>query len=159
DRGKPNNNPDKNENGKLHIVSMTSRAVTSVADAGSKPRGLVLDEAQKQLLLLSDGAPVKGPANRDRAGELRVILDGAVGRPIPIVNSPERIQASADGKSLYVLGMPGVTRLTVPGLEPSPMIKASGIGDEQTGISADGRRGWVAYGEYFTTYDLETGTE
>ena len=62
DKGKPNNNPDKNQNGRLHAVSMSTRTV-SVSDAGSRPRGLILDEDRQQLLLLSDGAPVKGPAN------------------------------------------------------------------------------------------------
>lgn len=159
ERGKPNNNPDKNQNGRLHTVSMTSHAVTAVADAGSKPRGLVLDEARKRLLMVSDGAPVKGPANRDRPGELRVIRNGVVDAPLQVVNTPERIEASADGKALYVLGLPGVTRLALPGLEPAPMIKASGMGGEETAISPDGRRGWVAYGEYFTTYDLEAGVQ
>jgi YVTN family beta-propeller protein len=159
DRGKPSDNPDKNQNGRLHTVSMTSRAVTTVSDAGSKPRGLVLDEAGKRLFVLSDGPPVKGPANRDRPGELRVVRDGAVSQPIQVANAPERIQASADGKALYVLGVPGVTRLALPALEPSPTIKAPGMSGEETAISADGRRGWVSYGEYFTTYDLEAGVQ
>ena len=77
DRGQPNNNPDKNVNGRLHAVSMTTRSVAAVTEVGSKPRGLVLDERGRQLLLVSDGPPVKGPGNRDRPGELRVIR----GRP------------------------------------------------------------------------------
>jgi YVTN family beta-propeller protein len=158
DRGKPSDNPEKNQNGRLHTVSMTSRAVT-VSDAGSKPRGLVLDEAGKRLLVLSDGPPVKGPANKDRPGELRVIRDGTVSHPIQVVNAPEKIQASADGKALYVLGLPGVTRLALPALEPSPTIKAAGMSGDETAVSADGRRGWVSYGEYFTTYDLEAGVQ
>lgn len=159
DRGKPNDNPDKNQNGRLHAVSLTSREVMAVSDAGSRPRGLVLDEDRKRLLLLSDGAPVKGPANRDRPGELRVIANGSPGTAIPVVSSPERIEVSADGKSLYVLGLRGVTRLALPGLQPSPVIAAPGMGGDDTAISADGRRGWVSNGEYFTTYDLEKGVK
>ncbi len=157
DRGKPNDNPDKNQNGRLHAVSLTSREVMAVSDAGSKPRGLVLDEERKRLLLLSDGAPVKGPANKNRPGELRVVANGKPDSAIPVVNSPERIEASADGRFLNVLGAAGVTRLALPGLQPSPVIEAPGMGGDETAISADGRRAWASYGEYFTTYDLEKG--
>ncbi|MEO7135468.1 MAG: hypothetical protein ABI024_14755 [Vicinamibacterales bacterium] len=157
DRGKPNDNPDKNQNGKLHAVSLTTREVIEVSDAGSKPRGLVLDEDRKRLLLLSDGPPVKGPANKNRAGELRIVVNGKPGAPIAVGSEPERIEPSADGKFLNVLGMQGVTRLALPGLQPSPVVEAPGMGGDETAISADGRRGWASYGEYFTTYDLEKG--
>jgi DNA-binding beta-propeller fold protein YncE len=153
DRGKPSNNPDKNQNGRVHVVSLASRAVTAV-DAGSNPRGLVLDEDRRQLLLLSDGTPVKGPANRDRAGELRVIREGTVGAPIPVVRSPERVMASADGRSLTVVGPFGLTRLSLPGLTPVPPV-AIGFGLGEITVSDDGRRAWVTFNEYFTTYDVE----
>lgn len=130
DRGKPNGNPDKNVNGKLHAVSMTKRAVEGVSDAGSKPRGLVLDEARKQLLLLSDGAPFKGPGSNERPGELRVIRGATPAAPIPVVGTPERIEASSDGKVLDVFGLFGLTRLALPGLTPSPMIKALRMGEQ-----------------------------
>jgi YVTN family beta-propeller protein len=159
DRGKPSNNPDKNVNGRLHAVSMTSRAVHGVADVGSRPRGLVLDERGRQLLLLSDGTPVKGPANKDRQGELRAIRDGGPGAAIPVTTSPERLEASQDGTILYALGLQGLTRLTLPGLVPSASIKASGIGGNETVLASDGRRAYVLFGEYFSTYDIEKGEE
>ena len=95
DRGKPSDNPDKNVNGKLHAVSMSTRAVAAVTDVGSKPRGLVLDEQRKRLLLLSDGQPVKGPGNNERPGELRVIAGAAPAAPLSVVNMPERVEQSA----------------------------------------------------------------
>ena len=159
DRGKPSGNPEKNVNGKLHAVSMTTRAVEAVSDVGSKPRGLVLDEARKQLLLLSDGAPFKGPGNNERPGELRVIRGATPAAPIPVVGTPERIETSADGKTLDVFGLFGLTRLPLPGLTPAPMIKAIRMGEPETAVSADGRRGWVLMGEYFYTHDLEKGVE
>jgi len=155
DRGKPNNNPDKNQDGRVHVVSLVSRAVT-VADAGSNPRGFVLDEDRRQLLLVSDGTPVKGPANRDRGGELRVIREGAVGAPLAVVRSPERVMASADGRSLYVVSPFGLTRLNLPGPTPSPPV-AIGFGLGDTAVSDDGRRAWVTFNEYFTTFDIEKG--
>lgn len=158
DKGKPSNNPDKNQNGRLHAVSMSTRTV-SVTDAGSKPRGLTLDEDRRQLLLVSDGTPVKGPANKDRSGELRVIDDRGVGAPVAVVTEPERVVASVDGKTLYVVSPKGLTRLALPTLQAGPTI-ALGIGyaaDTQTTVSADGRRAWVTWTEDLTTYDLEKG--
>ena len=105
DRGKPNNNPDKNVNGRLHAVSMATRTVERVTDVGSKPRGLVLDERGQQLLMVSDGPPVKGPANRDRAGRTaghpRRRLRRRRFRSEP---GPSELEVSADGRTLYVLG-------------------------------------------------------
>lgn len=157
DRGKPSGSPDKNVNGRLHAVSLSSRAVEAVSDAGSRPRGLVLDEARNQLLLLSDGAPFKGPGNHERPGELRVIRGPKPAAPIPVVGTPERIEASADGRALYVFGLFGLTRLGVPELTPSPLIKAPRMGDAQSAVSPDGRRGWVVIGDSFITHDLERG--
>lgn len=159
DRGKPNGNPDKNVNGKLHAVSMSTRTVAAVSDAGSNPSGLVLDQSGAQLLMLSDGAPFKGPGNYERPGELRVIRGAAPAPPIAVVGTPARVEASSDGKAWYVLGKFGVTRLTLPGLQPSSTIKADLIGEPESAISADGRRGWVSLGETFRTFDLEKGVK
>jgi len=156
DRGKPNNNPEKNQNGRLHTLSIASRTVV-VSDAGSNPRGLVLDEERRQLLLLSDGAPVRGPENRERHGELRVLRGGQPSAPIAVVRSPERIVLGGDGRSYYVLGAPGAMRLALPDLTATPLIAAPGLGGAEVAISADGRRGWMSSGEYFTTFDLERG--
>lgn len=162
DRGKPNNNPDRNINGRLHVVSLTTRAVHTLADAGSRPRGLVLDERGGQLFMLSDGTPVKGPANKDRPGELRVIRGAAAAAPIPVVSSPERLEESEDGRTLNVLGDMGLTRVSLPGLVPSALVQAPGVGrpDNESALSADGRRAFVLFaGEYLTTYDLENGVK
>ena len=160
DRGKPNNNPERNVNGRLHAVSMTTRAVQGVTDVGSKPRGLVLDERGQQLFLLSDGVPVKGPANKDRPGELRVIRGAAPAAPIAVTTAPERLEVSDDGATLYVLGLQGLTPVSLPGLVAGSSIKAPGMGGGgESAISRDGRRGYVLYGEYFTTYDLQKGEE
>ena len=159
DRGKPSDNPDKNLNGKLHAISMSTHAIAAVTDVGSKPRGLVLDEQRRRLLLLSDGQPFKGPGNNERPGELRVVAGAAPAAPITVVNMPERVEQSADGKTLYVLGGLGVTRLSLPDLGPGPTVRAPRMGFPETAISADGRRGWLSEGESFTTYDLEAGTK
>lgn len=159
DRGKPSGNPDKNVNGKLHAVSMSTHAVEAVSDAGSNPRGLAFDERGGQFLLLSDGAPFKGPGNDERPGELRIIHGAAPAPPIAVVGTPNRVEASTDGKMWNVLGRYGLTRLTVPGLQPSPTIKADFLGVVESAISTDGRRGWVSLGETFRTFDLEKGVK
>jgi DNA-binding beta-propeller fold protein YncE len=156
DRGKPNDNPDKNVNGRLHAVSMTTRTVAAVTDAGSKPRGLVLDERAGQLLLVSDGPPVKGPANRNRPGELRVIRGATPAPPIPVGTGPVRVEVSADGRALWVLGTYSAAKLALPSLEPSPAVTFKTWGDELA-VSVDGQRLYMLNGEYLYTYDLASG--
>jgi YVTN family beta-propeller protein len=64
---------------------------------------------------------------------------------------------SDDGKTLYVLGMPGLTRVALPALTVEGPVKASGIGYSDAAISRDGRRAYTLFGEYFTTHDLQKG--
>ena len=157
DRGKPHDNPDKNRNGRLHIVSLAAHEITS-ADAGSNPRGLVLDEARGQLLMLSNGTPRKGAGAQDLPGELRVLRAGKAGAAIDVAASPERILAGGDDTTLHVLGYAGVTTLSSPALTPQTFKTSTIIGDAPAAISADGRRLWVILlGEYLQTYDLAKG--
>jgi DNA-binding beta-propeller fold protein YncE len=156
DRGKPNNNPDKNVNGRLHAVSMTTRSVAAITEIGSKPRGLVLDEQGRRLLVASDGPPIKGPGNRDRPGELRVIRGAAPAEPIPVGTGPERIEVAADGRTLWVLGTYSATKLALPDLKPAAPVIFKTWGEELT-VSPDGQRLYMLNGEYLYTYDLATG--
>ena len=156
DRGTPNNNPDKNVNGRLHAVSMTTKSVAAVTEVGSKPRGLVLDERGRQLLVVSDGPPFKGPGNRDRPGELRVIRGPAPAAPIPVGTGPERLEVTADGRTLWVLGTYSAAKVALPGLEPAPPVTFKTWGEELT-VSPDGLRLYMLNAEYLYTYDLATG--
>jgi DNA-binding beta-propeller fold protein YncE len=156
DRGRPNDDADKNVNGRLHAVSMATRAV-QVTDAGSRPLGLVLDERGRQLLLLSVSTPVKGSKNFDRPGELRYIRGGVPSAPIAVGGWPERLEVSADGASLFVKRTSGLTRLSLPGLEvAAPPVEFAALATEMA-ISRDGRRAFILNGEYFTTFDAVTG--
>ncbi|MBA2355365.1 MAG: hypothetical protein H0V80_11935 [Acidobacteria bacterium] len=156
DRGRPNNNPDKNVNGQLHVVSMATRAAQGVVDVGSNPRGLVLDDRTKQLFVLSDGPPVKGPANRDRPGELRVIRGAAPSPPVSVGTSPVWLRASTDGTTLYVMGTNSFAKVTLPDLTPTPPLTFKTWGEELR-VSPDGSRLYMLNGEYFKTFDLVTG--
>jgi hypothetical protein len=68
DKGKPNGNPEKNVNGRVHVVSLASRKVETVHEVGSGPRGFVLDEAGGQLLLVSMRASCGRSAARASSG-------------------------------------------------------------------------------------------
>ncbi len=156
DRGKPNNNPDKNVNGRLHAVSMATRSVAAVTEVGSKPRGLVLDERGRQLLVVSDGPPVKGPGIV--TGRVNCASSAArrPAAPIPVGTGPERLEVSADGRTLWVLGTYSAAKVALPGLEPSPPVTFKTWGEELT-VSPDGHRLYMLNGEYLYTFDLATG--
>lgn len=155
DRGKPDDNGDKNVNGRLHAVSMATRAV-QVTDAGSRPLGLVLDERGRQLFLLSVSAPAKGTKNFERPGELRYLRGGVPSAPIAVGGWPEQLEVSADGASLYVKRTSGLTRLSLPALKVEAQVEFPLLATEMA-VSRDGRRAYVLNGEYFTTLDTQTG--
>lgn len=161
DTGKPSDNPDKNINGRLHVVSLAAKTVT-VSDAGSNPRRLVHDESGRRFLLLSDGQPFKGRGNSERPGELRVLTGGAAATPIKVIPAPESIEGSPDGKTLYVMSGAQLQPLALPGLEPQPPVKIGqiGWGGTQRIFSPDGRRVYLLRGgENVATHDLTTGAE
>jgi len=128
-----------------------------VQDVGSKPRGLVLDEAGRQLLLVSDGTPVKG--QNDRPGELRALRGAAIVGPAPTLSSPEYIRATADGKRLFVVAGGGVTSYNGGDLTPMSEMRNRGVATEEFAISPDGRRAFSIWQQNLYTYDLEKGTQ
>lgn len=161
DRGNPSGNPQKNVNGKLQIVSVANRAVHAVTDAGSNPRGFVVDERGGQVFLWSDGPPVKGKNEDQRPGELRVLRGDRVGAPIAVSPAPQRLEANADGTALHVIGRWHVSRVALPALTADPPIRVPGIGHpEMEGlVSAEINRAFVLYGNQLSTHDLTTGAE
>ncbi|HTL44613.1 MAG TPA: hypothetical protein VL262_09755 [Vicinamibacterales bacterium] len=156
DRGDPSGNPEKNINGRLHVVSLESRKVENAYDVGSKPRGLVLDEAGQQLLLVSDGAPVKGQKNRP--GELRAIRGARIIGPVATVPSPEYIRSTADGKRLFVVSWSAITTLNSRDLSQVAEMREHYLGQEFA-LSPDGRRAFAIAQQNLYTYDLENGTQ
>lgn len=156
DRGKPSGNPEKNVNGRLHVVSIDARKVEATLDAGSKPRGLVLDEAGQQLLLLSDEPPVKGA---ERAGELRVIRGPAVLPPIKVGRNPQFLRAAPAARRLFVLGESAITTLELPDFKALGTTPANGYGASELAISPDGKRGIMVWSDRdnVQVFDLEAG--
>lgn len=155
EEGKPSGNPEKNVNGRLHVVSIESRKLEATLDAGSKPRGLVLDEAGQQLLLLSDEPPVKG---KERVGELRVIRGSTVQPPIKVAKAPRWVRAAPKVNRMYVLGEEDITTLSLPDFKPMGSTPArGGFGADEFVINADGTRGLMLHGGTVAIVDLEAG--
>ena len=158
DRGNPSGNPDKNVNGRVHVVSVAAGKVETVHDAGSKPRGLVLDDAGQQLLILSDRAPKKGDTDKDRAGELRALRGARVIGPVATLPYAESLHATADGKRIFVAGRAGIAGHSLQDLSPLSEMR-EGIATVQFAITPDGRRALSVWQQNLYTYDLDNGKE
>lgn len=158
DRGNPSGNPDKNVNGRLLVVSVQSRRVETTTDAGSKPRGFVLDESGRQLLLLSDSSPVRG-ARGERSGELRIIRGANVLSPITVPGMPEFIRAAPDGKRLFVVSGDAISGFAMPDLTPLTSTRRPNVINMEFAVSPDGRRAFVVFQQSLWTYDLDSGKE
>lgn len=158
DRGNPSGNPDKNVNGRVHVVSVAAGKVETVHDAGSKPRGLVLDDAGQQLLVLSDRAPKKGDTDTDRAGELRALRGARLIGPVATLPGAEFLRATADGKRIFVVGRAGIAGHSLQDLSPLSEMR-KGVVTVQFAITPDGRRALSVWQQNLYTYDLENGKE
>lgn len=159
DVGKPSGNVEKNVNGRLYIISVEARRLQTMTDVGSKPRGFVLDETGRQLLLLSDAPPKAGMRDRDRSGELRVIRGGEVLPVIKVGHNPGIIRAAPDGNRLFVVSEDGIAGLALPDLTPLATTPSSNAFMGLVVVTPDGRRGFSLLDEELKVYDLEAGKE
>jgi hypothetical protein len=156
DRGNPSGNPDKNINGRVHVVSIAAGKVETAHDVGSKPRGFVLDDAGQQLLVLSDKAPKKGDTDKDRAGELRALRGARVIGPVATLPGAEFLRATNDGKRIFVVGRAGIAGHSLQDLSPLSEMR-EGFVTAQFAITPDGRRALSVWQQNLYTYDLENG--
>ncbi len=155
DKGKSSGNPEKNVNGRVHVVSLASRKVETVHEVGSAPRGFVLDEAGGQLLLLSDRPPVK--AEKEHAGELRAFRGATVVGPMETLAYPELVRATADGKRLFVVSGSGVITFGTRDLAKLSEWRDKGLATTTFDITPDGRRAFCVWQQNLYTYDNEKG--
>ena len=158
DRGNPSGNPDKNLNGRVHVVSVATGKLETVHDAGSKPRGLVLDDVGQQLLVLSDKAPKKGDTDKDRAGELRALRGARLIGPVATLPNAEFLRATEDGKRVFVVGRVGIAGHSLQDLSLLSEMR-EGVVTVQFAITPDGRRALSVWQQNLYTYDLENGKE
>jgi YVTN family beta-propeller protein len=142
EKGQPSNNPEKNIDGRIHVVSTKDMKAVEDLDAGSDPRGILADEASGQLLILSDGAPVKGQKNVD--GELRVLSGASISTIVRIGAGPRFIRFSPDRKRLYAVGREELSAIDFAALHETGRISLGGFASELA-ISPDGSHGFALF--------------
>ena len=156
--GKPDKKPERNVAGRVQVVSVARRAHEINLDAGSAPRGLVVDKEGLQVFLLSEGAP--SVEKKDfRPGELRIIRGPEVAATIEVGEEPLFLRMSPDRESLYVVSEKTLTQVDLPALASlgATALKPAGISLLTSGggkstvkeieFSGDGKRGYVLYAD------------
>ncbi|HET8644010.1 MAG TPA: hypothetical protein VFO85_00900, partial [Vicinamibacteria bacterium] len=143
--------------GRVQVVSLARRAHEVNLDAGRAPRGLVVDEESRQVLLLSDGTPTAEKRD-DRPGELRIIRGAALAAVVKVGEEPLFLRASPGRERVYVVSERALTTVDLAALaavgtgelKPAGLSLASGSGKstaKELAVSADGTRGYVLYSE------------
>lgn len=160
DPGDGSNNPQKNVDGSLHVVSMAGRALEASLDAGREPGGLSLDSETGRLFLVTEGPPgQKG----DKHGEL-LMLEGAQLRArVAVAEKPRFVRTRPEEpERIYVLGEKHLTAVDL-GAEPRAAwqleLDRAGSGPAEMVIGPQGEHGLVLYGESnrVETLDLARG--
>jgi len=139
DPGKPSDKPEKNVNGRLVVVSWGRRSVEAILDAGSDPKGIVLDETQ--VLLLCNAAPVKGGAGR---GHVRAIREGKQTAVAEMAKDPRFLRVSDDGSVYHVVTDTSLCRIDRASLAKQAEMPTDG-GVSELGFSPDGQHGFLLY--------------
>lgn len=151
---------EKNINGRLHAVSIVTRSVEASLNAGSRPRGLVIDDQTAQVLLLSDGTATTSSSETNKAGgELRVVRGATLVRMITVATHPLFLRLAPDREWLHVVSTNAVTAVDYVSLKEAgtvPLDSAGmGIGSglalfdpkhvSELAITPDGKRGVALY--------------
>lgn len=142
EKGQPSNNPEKNINGRIHVISIKEMKAVADLDAGSDPKGVMADDTSGQTMILSNGAPVKGQKNID--GELRVLRGASIATLVKVAAAPRFIRFSPDEKRLYVIGWDELSAIDYSALHEIGRIPLGGFASEFA-ISADGNHGFVLF--------------
>ena len=142
EKGQPSNNPEKNINGRIHVISIKEMKAVADLDAGSDPKGVMADEASGQILILSNGAPVKGQKNVD--GELRVLRGASIAALVRVGAAPRFIRFSPDRKRLYVIGWDELSAIDYTALHEISRVPLGGFASEFA-LSPDGNHGFVLF--------------
>ena len=144
DGGRPDKNPQKNENGKIDVIALPEGRVERV-DIGRSPMGAV--ELEGGLIAMVSEGPAGGSA-----GELRLLRDGKLAATLPVAARPKYVTREAG--SIYVVGATDVTRVDPAGLQVTatiPLAKGAdaivGGGDRpfELVVTPNGRRAFIHY--------------
>jgi hypothetical protein len=156
--GKPHNDPKKNENGSVDVISLAERHVDRL-DIGRSPVATLLGE---DGLFAVAG---QGPAGRS-GGELRLVREGALAAMLPVAAHPKWL--GEVGEALCVVGSKAVTLVGRGALQVTATIPLErdgrGVIDEygrpfEVLATSDGRRAFIHYRgqEKVVVLDLEHG--
>lgn len=157
DVGTPSKKPEKNINGRLHAVSLGTRAIEARLNVGTQPRGLVVDDQTSQLLILSDGAINK--ETKKSTGELRVIRGATLAATVTVAPNPLFLRLAPDREWLHVVSTGALTTVDYVSMKDagSILLDTAGIGIgaglalfdpkhvSELAITPDGKRGVALY--------------
>jgi hypothetical protein len=143
-RGRPDKNPQKNQNGSIDVISLVTRSIERV-DIGRAPAGALLRE-DGLMVIVSEG-----PAGAS-AGELRIIRDGKLSATLPVAARPMLVDEL--GGALCVVGAKAVTLVDLVSLQVKSSLALEKAGQaivddddrpfELVG-TPDGRRAFIHY--------------
>lgn len=144
ERGMPWGKPANRTHGQIHVVSLKATKEEAVLDAGLDPKGVLVDDAARQTLLLSNGDPVKGEKQVD--GELRVLRGAALASLVKVGAAPQFVRLSPDHKRLYAISFGELTVIDYEPLRELGRIPHTGWIAELA-FSPDGKRGFALHPE------------
>ena len=155
ENGRPDWRPEKDIGGRVHVVSVARRAHEANLEAGSAPRGLVVDKQGRQVFLLSEKGSFSVEKKYVRRGELRVIRGAAVAATVEVGDAPLFLRVPPDRANLYVVSFTAITIVDLAALSRGDSaISAATISlatdddwkkVKELALSSNGKRGYVLY--------------
>jgi len=154
DRGQPSNKPEKNIDGKIHVVSLREKKEVATLEAGANPGETFSDEEAGYLILLSSGPPMKGEKNVD--GEVRLLRGASTASLLKVGSAPQFVRVSPDRKRLYVVSQSTIAVFDYPTLRQMDRISMSAPASDLT-FDPQGKLGFVLHPEssQLTILDLD----
>jgi len=114
--GFPSPKIEKNQDGRIHVVSVAERRLVSSLEAGSNPRGFFWDQGRAQALVLADGPPV--PKGQVRLGEVRFLRGPEIRASVNVTPQPHLLRF-LDDKAFVA----GASAVSVVSLEDAKRIE------------------------------------
>jgi len=158
DPGKPDDDPQRNRNGTVQVVSLEQGSLVGSHGAGRRPRRFYPDAAGGQVFIPSDGPP--GAVE----GALRVVRGTELAATVGVTSDPRLVVRQQD--VVYVVGENAVTLVDPIALRVTqiiPLVHGRRVLVDATEqptdleVSPDGKRAFVHYGLHHkvVTIDLE----
>ena len=161
DPGDGSNNPKKNIDGTLHVVSMADRVLEASLNAGRDPQGLSLDEETGRLYVVNEGPP--GQEKNDKHGELLLFEGAELRARVRVAEKPRFVRSrTEEPERVYVVShehLSAVQLGAAPAATWTIELNKAGDGPAEMVIGPQGRRALVQYGgsNRVETIDLASG--